>query len=502
MNIRILETGQPCVGPILFYRGAKVVNPFYNSLKKTLSGYNIGFHVPGHNRGSIFEKLGLEIENFEKYDTTEIPGTDNLHNPLEFINECQKRASKFYNTYSSYYLVNGTTCGNYSMMMTACEPGDKIIIGRDSHRSVYNGLLLGDLKPIYLYPELNHKDHLPLGYKAEDLEKLINENPDVKAVLITRPNYYGVCSDIEAISKICKKLDVMLLVDEAHGAHFILNSKLPSSAILKGADMVVQSTHKTLPALTQSSMLHVCSDRVNEKRLKLMLQIHQSSSASYVLMNSLDKAVYIMESLGEKLMKDCLKHIEDFSKNILQIPGVKIVGNSVKGFERDITKLLISMDDLGISGIKLEELLRDEYGIQLEMSNEYYGVGVATLSNLDDDYSKLHEAIKDISINNIISPLKTKELSKYPKVESSSFSIRDAVYKSKVTIDLEESVGKICGEFIIPYPPGIPVIVPGEKISKEIVDYLCDLRNKGYNIIGMADSKCTKIDVIDSGGGL
>lgn len=478
------------------------MNPFYNSLNKTLSGYDVGFHVPGHNCGRLFDKLGMKIESFEKYDTTEIPGTDNLHNPLEFIDKCQKRVRDFYNCISSYYLINGTTCGNYSMMMTACEPGDKIIIGRDSHRSVYNGLLLGDLRPIYLYPEVNSKDQLPLGYKPENLEKLINENPDVKAVLITRPNYYGVCSDIDAISKICKKKDVMLLVDEAHGAHFILNSKLPSSAIVKGADMVVQSTHKTLPALTQSSMLHVCSDRVDEKRLKLMLQIHQSSSASYILMNSLDKAVYIMELYGEKLMEECLENIEEFSKNILEIPGVKIIGDHVSGFKRDLTKLLISMDGLGISGIKFEKLLRDEYGIQLEMSNEYYGVGVATLSNLDDDYTKLYKAIKDISAKYTGVALKNKDLPRYPKVESSSFSIRDAVYKPKVTIALEESVGKVCGEFIIPYPPGIPVIVPGEKISKELVDYLCDLRHKGYNIIGMADSKCTEIDVIDSGGGV
>lgn len=469
---------------------------FNKKLENVLDSFKVGFHVPGHNRGKIFEKLGYESTFSTQMDTTEIPGTDNLFQPESFIKESQERASKWFKSIRTHFLVNGSTCGNYAMLHSACKPGDSVIIGRDSHRSVYNGLLLGDLNPIYMYPEVQTKDQLPLGYEPEELDRLLHKHPNVKAVHITRPNYYGVCSDIDGIVKVCRKYDVLLLVDEAHGAHLHLSTSLPISAVEAGADMVVQSIHKTLPSLTQTSLLHVCSNRVDLKRLDLMLQIHQSTSPSYLLMSAIDQAVDIIEKHGYNLMKELISHIENFKNELRAIPQVSILDNVVSGYQRDQSKLVFGFVNHGISGMELECILREQYGIQLEMSNAFYGVGVSTISHEKEDFDQLLEAIKNIA-SSPKGTFKSTPSHMFPKTYDIGRSIRQSIYSPCETVLLDEANGRLSCEFVIPYPPGVPVLIPGERITAEKIDYLKTLYSEGYTLIGLSDKAGNSIDVID-----
>lgn len=469
---------------------------FKRSLESVLETYKVGFHVPGHNRGRIFKELGCPDTVQLTMDTTEIPGTDNLHHPEGLIKESQERARAFYGSKQTFFLVNGSTCGNYAMMMSVCKPGDCIIMGRDSHRSVYNGLLLGQLKPIYLYPEIRQKDQLPLGYHPEALEDLLKQHPDAKAVFITRPNYYGVCSDIKALAEVCRRYDVPLLVDEAHGAHLKLHPDLPCSAIDGGADLVVQSVHKTLPALTQSSLLHVCSERIDLKRLKLMLQIHQSSSPSYLLMNSIDQAVRIAERYGSQKMRIVKKEIEDMKLMFKEVPGVEVPGPKMEGYERDVTKMLMGLKALGMSGFELEEVLRERYGIQLEMSNWVYGVGIATIGNEISDFRMLREALQDLVSKQDVKTTETQEMPLYPREQTAVLTLSESVYAPSETVELDQSEGRLSKEFIIPYPPGIPILVPGEKITGDMITYVQKMRAMKNSMLGMADASGIHIDVV------
>lgn len=466
----------------------------------------VSFHIPGHKNGKIYEKYETQyfsrdtLEKLLSLDITEMPGTDNLHAPKEMIYEAQQRAAKFYKADHTFFLVNGTSSGNISALMTVANPNDKVIVPRDCHKSVMHGLILGGLIPVYIHPQISEETHIPMGIKPQAVEKAILENPDVKAVVLTYPNYYGMCSDIEAIADIVHKYDKIFIVDEAHGAHFNLSHRLPISAIEAGADIVSQSTHKTLPAFTQSSMLHVQSKRVDIDRLRLMLMMHQSSSPSYLLMASLDAARTIVEKDGSKWMHQLLKNVDDFYHAISQIEGIGIIREDIIGKcgikDVDRTRLVINMTSLGISGITLDQLLSEKYHIQMEMSDMNHVVAVTTIGNEQEDFEQLLEALKDI---------KRKQTGTYKKTAWPQFLYpvpkvriipREAVFCEKIEIDFASSGGKISGEYIIPYPPGIPILCPGEEITPELIAYVNKLKASGINIIGMKDAELKEIKVI------
>ncbi len=474
---------------------------FETELRKIVDKKLVSFHVPGHKNGEIFKKLGIiEAGLTHGLDVTEIPGTDNLHQPRGFIKASQDRVANIIGANASFFLVNGTTCGIYAMMMSVCKSGDKIVIARDCHRAVFSGLYLGDLKPIYIQPEIRSHDQLNLGITSESVEVALRYNKGVKAVVITHPTYYGVCSDIEAIAAVCKKYDARLLVDEAHGAHLHLHDDLPKSAVCLGADMVVHSTHKTLPALTQSSVLHVVSDRVDMERLKLMLSIHQTSSPSYLLMNSIDLAMDIGESKGRDLMQETLESIDALHIRLKAINGVEVLGqdvmtsNSVKGL--DTSKIVFSMVGRGLSGTMLENLLRDEYGIQIEMSDHYYAVAVATIGNDKLDYTKLGDAISDLAMRYSLKSIKDFETLKKWPLSNQETSIRRGIDGDKEWLALDVCLGRICGEYVIPYPPGIPLLVPGERITEDVIEAIEALKTFKKNTIGMADPSLNKLRVL------
>ncbi|SHK09942.1 aminotransferase class I/II-fold pyridoxal phosphate-dependent enzyme [Tepidibacter formicigenes] len=467
--------------------------PVFNVLDEIIDKDIVSFHVPGHKKGSIFEKV-----NYRKYkdkignmDTTEIPGTDNLHSPEGVIKKSQEIASNVFKSDYTFFLVNGSTCGIYASIMSVCNPKDKIIVNRDCHQSVVNSCILGDIEPIYVNPNIDLNLGISLGVSYEEIKKVIDNNKDAKAVLITSPTYYGVSLDVKKIADYVHSKGKILIVDEAHGAHLGLSDKLPKKSLELGADIVIQSTHKTLPSFTQSSMLHVKEKRVNIDKLKSFLKIVQSSSPSYILMSSLEMAVNIYINYGKELMNELIENINSVINFIDNLKNIKVF----KYKHQDITKLYIITKELKKSGYEVENILRDKYNIQVELSNSYGILLVCSIGNTNNDFKKLKKALNEI--DNEIGNENLIEINYPTNIPKKILNPRDAFYLDKKSIRIEESIGKICGEYIIPYPPGISILSPGEEITKEVIDYIKKSKEIGMNITGIKDTNLNYIQVID-----
>ena len=466
--------------------------PIINKLNDIVDEDLISFHVPGHKLGKIYNRLGYTsiIEKIYKMDTTEIIETDNLHSPDGIIKESQKRASKAFKSDKTYYLVNGTTCGIQASIMTVCSPKDKLIVNRDCHQSVINGCILGDVKPIYINSNINKKNNIIEGINIDEVINVIDSNLDARAILLTYPTYYGCTYDLKVICDYAHNRNMIVIVDEAHGAHLGLSDKLPKTSLEQGADIVIQSTHKTLPSFTQSSMLHINGNRIDDNKLEMNLRIMQSSSPSYSLMSSLELAVDIYINNGKELMKELLVNIDNFKDSIKDNIPIDIYN------DYDKTKIFIESKKLGLTGYKLEEILRYKYNIQVELSN-YYGVLlICTIGNVSSDFELLKKSLidiyykynKDIFLEEVI----------YPRdIPIQVLTPREAFYKPKKSVKIYDSIGMISGEYIIPYPPGISLLSPGEIISKDIIDYVVYCNQNGMSVSGMKDSKLEFIQVID-----
>ena len=464
-----------------------------NQLGEIINNNLVSFHVPGHKLGKIYDRLGYSniLESLYKMDTTEILGTDNLHSPEGIIKESQERAARVFNSKNTYYLVNGSTCGIQAAMMSVCNPKDKIIVNRDCHQSVINTLILGDIEPAYIYPQIDNKTNILMGIKIEDAIDTIDKNLDAKAILLTYPTYYGKVYDLKTICNYAHSKGMMVIVDEAHGAHLGLSDKLPMTALEQGVDIVVQSTHKTLPSFTQSSMIHIQGERVNQERLTSILRMIESSSPSYMLMSSLELAVDIYETKGKDLMDELLDNIDIFKKNMEKYKNINIYNDD------DRTKIFISSKELGMAGYELDEMLRMNYNVQVELSN-YYGILlICTIGNDRGDFKSLEYALADISLNHISN--KNIGYIDYPmNIPVKELSPREAFYNEKKSVKIYDSIGKICGEYIIPYPPGICLVSPGEIITKEVIDYILVCHQKGTSISGMKDPSLGYIQIIEN----
>lgn len=463
-----------------------------NELSEIVDKDLISFHVPGHKLGKIYDRLGYTpiLEKMYKMDTTEIIGTDNLHLPEDIIRKSQQRASEAFKSDYTYYLINGTTCGIQASIMAICYPKDKLIVNRDCHQSVINGCILGDIKPVYINSNINKENNIINGVNINEVINVINSNLDAKAILLTYPTYYGCTYDLKTICDYAHNKNMVVVIDEAHGAHLGLSDELPQTALEQGADIVIQSTHKTLPSFTQSSMIHTKGSRVDNNRLEVNLRMIQSSSPSYTLMASLELAVDIYINSGKELMNELLFNIYKFKDNIKSKIPINIYN------DYDKTKIFIESKKLGLTGYKLEEVLRYKYNIQVELSN-YYGILlICTIGNISKDFDILEKALIDI-YNKCNDEIYIEEII-YPKdIPIQALTPREAFYKPKKSVKIYESVGKISGEYIIPYPPGISLLSPGEIISKDIIDYILYCSKKGMSVNGIKDSSLEFIQIID-----
>lgn len=466
--------------------------PIIDSLKKIVDDNIISFHMPGHKKGAIYKMLGYQdiLENLYKLDTTEIPGTDNLHSPEECIKESLKRASEVFKSDKTFYLVNGSTCGIEAAIMASVNPKEKIILNRDCHQSAINSCIIGDIDPIYVNPSINKNSNTLSGVSFDDVKRVIDSNLDAKAVFLTYPTYFGDVFDLKSICSYAHEKGMTVIIDEAHGAHLGLSEKLPETALSQGADIVIQSTHKTLPSFTQSSMIHIKGNRIDINKLTNMLRITESSSPSYLLMASLDIAVDIYEKNGFDLMDKLLSNINEFKSELYKLKNIKVDES------KDYTKIFLNTKKLGITGHELENILRENYNIQVELSN-YYGVLlIATIGNTKDEFLKLKDVL--FEIDKIYKKEYHLKSVSYPiKLPKKILSPREAFYMDKKNVKIENSIGKISGEYIIPYPPGVSLVSPGEEITKEVIEYIIECKSKGMNVNGVKDSELRFIQVID-----
>lgn len=476
--------------------------PIVRSLEEYRDEEVVSFHMPGHKRGNIYKRLELDYlkGGVLALDTTEVPGIDNLHSPEAAILEAQKLAAGVFGADHSFFLVNGTTAGIYSMILAATNPGDRIIIPRNCHRSVFGAVVLGRLQPVYIEPEMDPQLGLAVGIRPETVLHAMEKHKDVKAVVITYPTYYGTCSDIEAIAEIVHAGNAVLLVDEAHGSHFIFNDKLPRPALIAGADMTAQSIHKTLPSMTQSSMLHIRAGRVDMDKLQFFLQLTQTTSPSHILLASLDSARHIMQEKGKELLDGTIKWSNWARDEINKIPGLYCISGDRIGSrgvaDIDPTRLTVNFEAAGISGTEADTILRNDFKIQVEMSDLYNIVAIATIGNCKEDYERFVAALKKIAADGIKSPAGGSQVVSYKASPELCMMPWEAVYREKEQINTGESAGRICGEMVIPYPPGIPVLMPGERITPENIEYLKLCVEKGIKINGASDPKLAKICVL------
>lgn len=442
--------------------------------------------MPGHKLGK-----GIPAELLcdpASLDLTEIPGTDNLHYPEGPIKEAQELAARAFGAEQTFFLVNGSTCGVHAMILSMCKPGDKLIVARDCHKSVINGMLLAGVQPVYIKPGFNSDFAIPSTLNPNDIELAIKENSDAVGVLITRPNYYGICSDIEKIAEITHSYGKLLAVDEAHGAHLKFSTALPVCAMDAGADICVQSAHKTLPALTQSAYLHIKGDRIDAERLRFYLSALQTSSPSYILMAALDIAREIMERRGEDMLEQLLLKVDIIEKRLID-NGFAILGDRfIKEGSMDRTRLVVNLKQLGSTGFEIDRLLRKKYNIQVEMADLYNLVCITTVADQKSNFDRLEAALAEISDHLKDNPGAADIIVRDLKVPPLAIDPREILNRKGRKVKLQEAVGRISKTIITPYPPGIPVICPGEVILEDAVEYICSIVSMGGVVNGLEEN--------------
>lgn len=447
----------------------------------------VSFHMPGHKFGALGLKQNLS--DLWAIDTTEIPGADNLHEPEGILKKAKDKLSRTYQSRESFMLINGSTCGIMAMIMGSLKRSEKVVVSRDAHRSIHHAIALGGFEPVYLMPQIDPKSQITIGMDGRRLESALQSDAQIKAVVCTYPSYSGACTHFKDIVDLCKKYDVCLLVDEAHGAHLWLDETLPISALEMGADVVVQSFHKTLPALTQTAVLHIGSNRANRNRIAYYLKVFQSSSPSYVLMTSIDEALDIALSVGKPLMRHLLNEIRQLKDRMKRLGYVFWDLETLESaWDFDDTKLCLCAHLMGLDGYLLEKKLRDE-GIQVEYALESHVLLMATIATTDEDLKRLETAL--INIAREISETGLSEGTQ--KAFDSSYSIAAELvilpseveqYEERV-VRLEEGENEVMADWIIPYPPGVPLLCPGERLTKAHIQMIQSWQASSHKIMGI-----------------
>ncbi len=451
----------------------------------------VSFHMPGHKGSDIYKRYGYDafINNFIDCDITEIPGADNLFQTEGIIKETAERYKALYNVKKSYLLINGTSGGLIAAILASVPQGKKLVMARNCHKSVFNALTLGGIEPVYAYPSMVEEYGISGPVEPEEIARCLDENPDAQAVILPSPNYYGICSDIKAIADEVHARGKVLIVDQAHGAHLKFMTGEPKAAEECGADIVVNSTHKTLCSFTQSAVLNYNSDRVEQYVLEDKLHAIQSTSPSYLLMASLDINGDILEKHGEELFSAWQNNIEDFYVKAAAVPDLALM--EVPG-AMDKTKINIDMSRYGIDGNQLEEILM-ENGIFAELVTGNILMCMTGIGNTAEDYEKLLDVLMAIAER------ETAECGREQKPADSGAALwmkRRALHKipkKKQQVHIDESAGLICAASIIPYPPGIPFVCPGEEIGPEEIEYIKLLRNRGEKVIGVDENMCVVV---------
>ena len=499
--------------------------PLLDALRDRTNHPHSPFYAPGHKGGQgisgpLVELLGAAVF---RSDLPELPELDNLFNPEGVIAEAQNLAAEAFGAEYTRFLANGSTCGIIAAIVATCGPGDKIILPRNIHSSAISGLILSGAIPIFVNPEYNSDWDIANCITPESAAAALKQHPDAKAVMVVYPTYRGVCGDLRAIAKITHQYNIPLLVDEAHGAHFNFHPNLPEPALSAGADLTVQSIHKTLGAMTQASMLHLKGSRVDIQKINRALQLVQSTSPSYILLASLDAARQQIALHGAQLMAQTLQLAAKARSGISKIPGLSVLEPlNTPGFaELDQTRVTVKVSDLGITGFAADEILHSQFGVTAELPMPQHLTFIISLGNTESDIDNLVKGFTFLAGREFGNGLcsgfngfngwmfKEKAKSKKedfahpslphspsPTPPLSPISPREAFFSRTETVAADKAVDRLSAELICPYPPGIPVLMPGEVITSKALEYLQQIQAAGGKITGCSDPNIQTLKVV------
>ena len=472
--------------------------PIYEALEQFRNMRVVPFDVPGHKRGrgnpELTRFLGSQCVGV---DVNSMKPLDNLCHPISVIREAEELAAEAFGAAHAFLMVGGTTSAVQSMILTVCKRGDEIILPRNVHRSVINALVLCGAIPVYVNPEVDKRLGISLGMKREQVEKAIKEHPKAVAVLVNNPTYYGICSDLKAIVDMAHKAGMLCLADEAHGTHFYFGDNLPVSAMAAGADMASVSMHKSGGSLTQSSFL-LAGPNMNQGYIRQIINLTQTTSASYLLMSSLDISRRSLALKGREIFQEVRKLAEYARKEINEIDGYYafgeelVNGDSIYAF--DPLKLSIHTLDIGLAGIEVYDILRDDYDIQIEFGDLGNVLAYISIGDRMQEVERLVSALAEIRRRFMKDP--TGMLTQEYIPAQVVVSPQDAFYAEKYSLPIEETEGKVCSEFVMCYPPGIPILAPGEKITGDILKYISYAKEKGCSLTGPEDPEIEQLNVL------
>ncbi|KOP24724.1 arginine decarboxylase [Hapalosiphon sp. MRB220] len=486
--------------------------PLLDTLKACAKRPHAPFYTPGHKRGvGISQKIAdIFGQTVFRHDLPELTELDNLFAPAGVIQQAQELAAAAFGATQTWFLVNGSTCGIEAAILATCGTGDKIILPRNVHSSVIAGLILSGAIPIFIHPEYDPILDIAHSITPSAVAAVLQQYPDAKAVIMVYPTYYGVCGDVRAIAQITHQYNIPLLVDEAHGAHFAFHPQLPTPALQAGADLSVQSIHKTLGAMTQASMLHIQGERIDRDRLNKALQLVQSTSPSYLLLASLDAARQQMALFGKELISRTLQLAEEARTRITQIPGLSILQIPLQGglggspglITLDQTRLTVNVSGLDITGFTAEEILDQQLGVTAEFASLQHLTFIISLGNTQEDIEQLVQAFTKLT--QMTSSVTKKREYKHTVLWDDIFNMggfvrispREAFFAATEALPIQETTGRICAEIVCPYPPGIPVLMPGEIITQPALEYLRQIQAMGGFISGCADAGLDTITVV------
>jgi arginine/lysine/ornithine decarboxylase len=470
----------------------------YEKLKEYAQSNQYPFHMPGHKGGreGIFPQVA-------QMDITEIDGFDNLHQPEGILAQAQALCAKTFGGEQSYFLVNGSTAGILAAVLGSCGDSEKILLARNCHKSVYSAVILSGAKAEYILPEYFTEMDFYGGVTVESCEKALSLHPDAKALVITSPSYEGFTSDIANIAEAVHKKGAILIVDEAHGSHMKFHPYFPKTALEQGADIVIQSLHKTLPSFTQTAVMHIQGDRVDRTRLQQALSMVQSTSPSYLFLASIDSCRSWLDGQeGKVAFEKYVKMLQEFRSSMADNQSILLLGKEVCSThgvaDIDLGKLIFYIPQGQVTGVELGKMLRQRFGLQMELCGNTHIIAMTSPADDEEGFLRLQKAILylDKEISEI--PISTIDFSEKMRqdIPVAKYTPRQGYFAQKKEVFLEESIGNICGEFVIPYPPGAPLLVPGEVITEKMVKKMQAYRKNGICFIGCEDSSLQKIRII------
>ncbi len=476
--------------------------PLFTALRKHAEQDPVQFHIPGHKKGLGSDKEFREFigDNALSIDLINIAPLDDLHQPAGVIEEAQKLAADAFGADYTYFSVQGTSGAIMTMIMSVCSPGDKIIVPRNIHKSIMSAIIFAGARPVFISPARDSKLGIDHGITTRSVRRAIERHPDAKGVLVINPTYYGICANLKEIVDVVHSYDIPVLVDEAHGVLIHFHDKLPMSAMQAGADMAATSVHKLGGSMTQSSVLNVKKGRISPQRVQTVISMLTTTSTSYILLASLDTSRRNLALNGFEIAEKTIMLAEYARKAINEIPGLYSFGEEILGdeatFDYDPTKVTIHLSHLGLTGYETENWLREHFNLEIEMSDMYNILCLVTPGDTPDSIEKLLEALRALSKAFIEDAQEKEVIVKIPEIPQLSLIPRDAFYANTEVIPFKESAGRIIAEFIYVYPPGIPILLPGEVISQTNVDYIVDHVEVGLPVKGPEDRSIEFVKVI------